>query len=73
MSTKSSLSILRTCKMFYEDCKDLLWKQNTLYLDSHFALGPAEIIYVQVVKLVTATTHSNSGLASLIATGTKQA
>lgn len=31
-----SLSILRTCKRFYGDCKDLLWKHNTLNLDPLF-------------------------------------
>jgi len=31
-----SLSILRTCKRFYGDCKDLLWKLNTFDLELVF-------------------------------------
>ncbi|KAE9368581.1 hypothetical protein N431DRAFT_444005 [Stipitochalara longipes BDJ] len=38
-----SLSILRTCKRFYGDCKDLLWKLNTLDLEESFLRQSASI------------------------------
>jgi hypothetical protein len=41
------LSILRTCKKFYSDCKDLLWKHNTLNLGpSVLKISPMSLIYL---------------------------
>jgi hypothetical protein len=51
------LSILRTCKKFYSDCKDLLWKHNTLNLGSSaLKISPASHIYLY--KRISNNVHS---------------